>query len=165
MTETAPPNTVLTFPTPASAGAAPKPASSVEKIWGKAVCGHGYAGIPSVLIQGQRRLGINTTQFNIIVQLLDYWREPSRKPFPTKRDLAQRIGVTEKTIQNNIRDLETAGLIRREQRKTAAGDWNSNLYHLDGLVQRVKALEPDFAAEKATRTARETPAGLRKAST
>jgi predicted transcriptional regulator len=139
--------------------------SSTERIWGKAVYSHGYAGIPSILIQAQRRLGINSTQMNIIIQLLDYWHEPSRKPFPTKRELANRIDVTEKTIQNNIRALEKAGLIKREMRKTAAGDWNSNIYHLDGLVEKVQALEPEFAAEKKKRkeirAALQTPTGRR----
>jgi hypothetical protein len=162
MTTTSKPEAaIISFPTTAS-----KKPSSTERIWGKAVYSHGYAGIPSILIQAQRRLGINWMQMNIIVQLLDYWHEPTRRPFPTKRDLAKRIGVTEKTIQNNVRALENAGLILREQRKTAAGDWNSNIYHLDGLVAKVQAMEPDFAAEKKTRkeskAALETPAGLRK---
>jgi predicted transcriptional regulator len=152
---------VISFPKPSG-----RKTSSTEKIWGKAVYGHGYAGIPSILIQAQRRLGINPTQMNIIIQLLDYWHEPSRKPFPTKKALAQRIGVTAKTIQNNIRELEKADLIRREMRKTAAGDWNSNIYHLDGLVQKIQALEPEFAVEKKKRreakAALETPAGLRR---
>ena len=152
---------VIAFPK-----AAGKKESSTERIWGRAVYGHGYAGVPSILIQAQRRLGINPMQMNIIIQLLDYWFEPSRKPFPMKQDLAKRIGVTEKTIQNNIRALEQAGLIRREMRKTAAGDWGSNVYHLDGLVQKVQAMEPEFAAEKKKRkeakAALETPAGLRK---
>lgn len=137
--------------------------SSTEKIWGKAVYSHGYAGIPSILIQAQRRLGINPTQMNIIIQLLDYWFEPSRKPFPSKKDLAERIGVTPKTIQNNIRELEQAGLIKRQIRKTSAGDYNSNIYHLDGLVERVQKLEPEFAEEKrkrkAAKAALETPKG------
>ena len=152
---------VLTFPN----AAARKP-SSTEKIWGKAVCGYGYTGIPSILVEAQRRLGINAIQMNIIFQLLDYWREPARRPFPSKRDLANRIGVSAKTIQNNIRELENAGLIMRELRKTAAGDWNSNIYHLDGLVAKVQALEPAFTAErkrrKAAKLALETPAGLRR---
>lgn len=103
---------------------------------------------------------------NIIIQLLDYWREPSRKPFPTKKELADRLQVTAKTIQNNIRILEDAGLIRREMRRTAAGDWNSNIYHLDGLVEKIQAMEPDFAKAKQkrkdARAAAETPAGRRK---
>jgi len=110
--------------------------SSTQRIWGKAVLSHGYTGIPSILIQGQQRLGINPLQMNIIIQLLDFWRDPGRKPFPTKRQIAARIGVNEKTIQNNIRQLEKAGLILRQQRKTASGDWNSNIYDLSGLVIR-----------------------------
>ena len=126
----------------------------------------GAGPIPSILIQAQQRLGINSMQMNIIVQLLDYFFEPSRKPFPTKRELANRIGVTEKTIQINIRALEKAGLIQREMRKTAAGDWNSNIYHLDGLIAKVQALEPEFAEEKRKRkeakAALETPVGRRQ---
>lgn len=143
MTEPAPTN-VVAFPS----AEAPRKTSSTERIWSKPVMEHGYTGVPSIFIQAQSRLGVNPLQFNIIVQLLDYWRDPGRRPFPKKQDLATRIGVTEKTIQNNIRALEKAGLIRRELRRTAVGDWDSNIYHLDGLVERVRALEPDFAKIK-----------------
>lgn len=150
---------VIEFPKPG------KKASSTERIWGKAVYGHGYAGIPSILIQGQRRIGLNPMQMNICIQLLDYWFDPARKPFPTKKDLAQRIGCTEKTIQNNIRALEKAGLVKRQLRRTAAGDWNSNIYHLDGLVAKVQALEPEFTEEKQQRAALKSqlqkPGGLK----
>ena len=135
-------------------------ASSQERIWGKAVLRHGYTGIPSILIQAQSRLGITPLQMNIVIQLLSYWRDPDRRPFPSKKELAGRIGVTDKTIQNNIRELEEAGLIRRELRRTAAGDWNSNIYHLDGLVKRIQKLEPDFAeagSPAARRNARQSP--------
>jgi len=151
---------IVPFPAPAK-----RAPSSVEKIWGRAVVSHGFAGVPSILIRAQKRIGINSTQLNIIVQLLDYWIEPSRKPFPTKREIASRIGINEKTVQTNIRALEKAGLIRREIRKTASGDFNSNIYHLDGLVARVRALEPDFAKARKerieARAKAETPAGLR----
>ncbi|CAD7721795.1 hypothetical protein LMG31884_33600 [Xanthomonas hydrangeae] len=103
-------------------------------------------------------------QMNICIQLLDYWFEPGRKPYPTKKQLAQRIGCSEKTIQNNIRELEQAGLVRREARRTAAGDWNSNIYDLAGLVAKVQALEPEFAEEKRLTAARKAklvkPGGL-----
>ena len=90
---------------------------------------------------------------NICIQLLDYWFDPERKPFPTKKELAQRIGCTEKTIQNNIRALEEANLVQRQQRRTAAGDWNSNIYDPSRLVAKVQALEPEFAQEKQQRAA------------
>lgn len=127
--------------------------SSTEAIWGKAVATHGYAGVPSVLIRAQGRLGLSPMQFSIVVQLLEYWHEPNRRPFPSKKDLAERMGVSEKAIQLNMAALERANLIRRELRRAPAGDWDSNIYHLDGLVQRVQALEPDFAKERAARKA------------
>ena len=133
---------------------------------GKTVLRHGYAGIPSILIRSQARLGLSPTQMNIIVQLLDYWFEPNRPPFPSKKDLADRIGITAKTVQINIRELETAGYITREMRRTKSGDWNSNIYHLDGLVKKIRKLEPEFteARDKKAAIAKlvETPKGRRK---
>jgi hypothetical protein len=148
MAEPTPAN-IVEFPSPKTA----RKLSSTEAIWGKAVVGHGYAGVPSILIRTQGRLGLSPMQFSIVVQLLEYWRDPERRPFPSKRDLAGRMGVTEKAIQLNMQALEKRGFIRRELRKTAAGDWDSNLYHLDGLVERVRDLEPDFAQEKVAREA------------
>lgn len=148
MTEPAAAN-VLEFPT---AKPVRRP-SSTEMIWGKPVTAHGYAGVPSILIRAQGRLGLSPFQFSLVVQLLEYWHEPGRKPFPSKRDLAERMGVSQKAIQINMAQLEKAKLIQREKRRTAAGDWDSNIYHLDGLVKRVQALEPDFAKERAAKRA------------
>jgi DNA-binding transcriptional regulator YhcF (GntR family) len=135
---------VVPFHRPAAAGTGR--ISSHEAIWGKAVLSHGYTGIPSILIQAQVRLGLNAIKMNIIVQLLDYWRDPGRRPFPSKRELASRIDVTEKTIQNNIRALEKAGLILRVARYTRHGDPDSNIYNLDGLIKRLQdEIEPAFA--------------------
>ena len=131
--------TVVQFPKEAT-----KPVSSTERIWGKQILRHGYTGIPSILIRSQARLGLNALQMNILIQLLDYLIDPGRMPFPTKKDLAKRIGVTDKTIQLNMRKLENAKFLIRETRKTAAGDWNSNIYHLDGLIEKVRMLEPEF---------------------
>jgi hypothetical protein len=154
--------TVVPFPPKADS---PKKVSSTEQIWGKAVMTHGYTAVPVIMVRAQSRLGINATQFNILVQLLEYWRSPERRPFPTKKEIAGRIGLTEKTVQLNIRALEKAGLVRREQRKSAVGDWSSNTYHLDGLISRVRKMEPEFTGERRKKAEErrrvETPKGLR----
>ncbi len=152
---------VIPFPS-ANESAKPHP---FERLWGKAVRSHGFAAVPTIMVRAQRRLGVNPTQFCILVQLLEYWRLPERAPFPTKKQLADRIGLSETAIQQNMRALETAGLVRREQHKTSAGDWGANTYHLDGLVARIQKLEPDFAEEKKKkeeeRRKAETPKGRR----
>ena len=159
------PTNVVSFPAAAPA----KAEASHVQIWSKPVVALGYTALPSVMIQAQRRLGITPLQFNILAQLLDYWREPSRAPFPSKAEIAERIGVKPKTIQTNIRALEKAQLVTREMRKTAAGDWNSNVYHLDGLVARIKTLVPEFETAreernkaKAAHKRAQTPKGQRQ---
>lgn len=138
---------------------------SHEAIWGKPVVRFGYAAVPSILLQGQQRLGLSNTQAMICIHLLDYWHFEDRRPFPSKKDLARRMNVTEKTIQTNIASMEKAGLIKREIRKTASGDYNSNIYHLDGLVRRVRELEPEFnqvrQENKAKREKLQTRGGLK----
>ena len=156
-------DTVVPFPAK-SLEATP---SNFEKIWGKKVRSHGYAAIPTIMIRAQRRLGVNPTQFSLLLQLLDFYWSPDRPPFPSKQQLADRVGIKLSSIKPNMKALETAGLIKRVQNKTAAGDWGPNTYHLDGLIQRIKDLEPDFAKEKQQRlVARkrvETPKGRRSA--
>lgn len=127
--------------------------SSTTKIFGGKVMDHGYTGVPNILVRAQSRIGISTTQFNIIVQLLSYWIDPNRPPFPGKKDLANRIGINPVTIRKNIAALEEAGLIERVQRKTAAGDYGSNTYKLDGLIKKLNSLVPDFDAEREERRA------------
>lgn len=135
--------------------------SSTERIFGADVISHGYTGVPNILVRAQSRLGISTTQFNIIVQLLSYWIDPTRPPFPPKRDLAQRMSITQQTLRINIKALEDKGYISRVQQKTAAGDYGSNIYRLDGLVAKIQELVTDFDEERNerrnSRTQTETP--------
>ncbi|WP_299211278.1 helix-turn-helix domain-containing protein [uncultured Tateyamaria sp.] len=127
--------------------------SSTEKISGPKVLSHGYTAVPNILMRAQSRLGINTTQFNIIVQLLSYWMRPDNPPFRSKKDLANRMGITPATVRINIKALEDAGLIEREQQITAHGDYGSNIYRLNGLVEKLKSLVPDFDDEREERRA------------
>jgi len=127
--------------------------SSTTKIFGTRVMDHGYTAVPNVLVRAQSRIGISTTQFNIVVQLLSYWIDPDRPPFPGKKELANRMGINPVTLRKNIAALEQAGLIEREQRKTSAGDYGSNTYRLDGLIKKLQSLVPDFDAEREERRA------------
>ena len=112
---------------------------------------HGYTGVPNIMVRAQSRLGVNAAQFNLLVQLLSYYMDPLRPPFPTKRQLRERTGLSDATIKKHMKALEQAGYIRREQQTTQAGDFGSNIYHLDGLVKKLKALAPDFDKERAER--------------
>lgn len=140
-------------PAPQAMPRSKKTASSTTRIFGTKVMEHGYTALPNILLRSQAALEISTTQFNIIAQLLSYWIDPARPPYPSKRELAKRMGITPDTLRINIAKLEDMGLIRREQRQTSSGDYSSNTYHLDGLVAKLKRLEPRFEKERQERLA------------
>lgn len=41
-------------------------------------------------------------------------------------------------------------LIKREQRKAASGDWSSNIFRLEGQIEQIRKIEPDFAKARET---------------
>ena len=135
--------------------------SSTERIFGGDVMHHGYTAVPNIMVRAQSRLGLNPAQFNILVQLLSYYMDPARPPFPTKRELRDRTGLSDATMKKHLKALEQADFIRREQQVTNAGDFGSNIYHLDGLIGKLKKLVPDFDKEreerKESRRKSETP--------
>ena len=160
----APPSPTAGWPVPPApiAAVSPMPTASIiqlaatakkvdtrkasEKKYGKPVMDLGFCIVPSLLMWAQARLGINTVQFNIIMQLADFWWDPDRKPYPAKKLLSDRIGMSERQIQRQIAELEAAGLVTRIGRTRPGRGKTSNEYDLGGLVARLKELEPEFTA-------------------
>ena len=123
----------------------PQPASrESEKKWGKPVMKLGFTVLPSLLFRAQRRLGLNPTQLDVLVQLADYWWDEARKPYPSKQALGERLGLSPRQIQRYIAELEQAGLVTRIERTAPHRGKLSNSYDLSGLVKRLKDLEPEF---------------------
>ena len=143
----------------------PKATKASQRKWGAAVIKLGFCVIPSLLVRAQRRLALSPTQLAVLIQLSDYWWDASRKPFPSKKTLADRLGLSPRQVQRHIADLEEMGYVRRIQRTAAHGGKLSNEYDLSGLVERLKELEPDFRqVEEENKLRRRTVArpGLRR---
>lgn len=119
-----------------------------EEKWGSDVMGLGYAILPSLLFQAQKRLGLSGMQLAVLIQLADFWWQPDNKPHPGKQRLANRLGVTERTIQRNIAALEQAGYVERKARYGQSGGRKTNIYDLSGLVRKLKELAPEFKEAK-----------------
>lgn len=126
-----------------------------EQKWGKNVMNLGFCIVPSLLLRAQQRLGLNPTQLAVLLQLCDHWWDAERKPYPSKKLLAERLGLSPRQVQRHVADLECNGLVARIPREGAHGGKLSNIYDLSGLVDRLKGLEPDFRnVEERVRTER-----------
>lgn len=125
---------------------APEKARESEKKWGAKVMALGFCVVPSLLLRAQRRLGLNPTELAVLMQLCDFWWESSRKPYPGKKLLGERLSLSPRQVQRYMKRLETARLVKRVERRAAHGGKQTNSYDLAGLVERLKELEPDFRA-------------------
>jgi predicted transcriptional regulator len=131
-----------------------------EKKFGKPVMDLGFCIIPSLLIQAQARLGLEAQQMNILLHLLDMWWDKESKPFPTKEKIAERMGVSTKTVQRHMAAMESAGLVQRVARTRPGRGRTSNEYDLTGLVKKLQAIEPDFAKARSASIAQKRNATL-----
>lgn len=105
-----------------------------RKKWGAAVESAGFTQIPNVLIHGPKGLGINTTQFAILVLLLSYeWNTKESRSSPAKERLAESLGLTSDAVRKNIQALEKKGYVTRVYRKGENGRNQSNVYEFSGL--------------------------------
>src|SRR3546814_11102637 len=77
------------------------------------------------------------------MQRADIWWEKEHRPWPKKQLLAERMDMSERQIQRQIAELESAGLIQRVERTRPWRGKTSNEYDLSGLVKKLKALEQD----------------------
>ncbi|QPZ92319.1 helix-turn-helix domain-containing protein [Thioclava electrotropha] len=116
----------------------------LDQKWGKETMEANYTVLPSALLRGQARLGINATELAVLVHLIDHWWKADEMPWPSKRTLADRLRVGEKTIQRAIAHLEEEGLIKRTPRfSKKTGARTSNEYDLKPLVERLKPIAQD----------------------
>ncbi|MBF0752622.1 MULTISPECIES: helix-turn-helix domain-containing protein [unclassified Pasteurella] len=108
---------------------------SLEKKWGEANLDDGWAAIPIGLLKKQSELAISPLGLNIIINLLSYWWYRDRAPYPSQETLANRIGVSKRSIQREIKNLTRLGII--DKSSTARSDKKykgRNVYELEKLV-------------------------------
>ncbi len=115
-----------------------------EKKWGKTLMSSGWTAFPSIILEKQHALGLTAMDINIILYLSTHWWEAERKPYPSKKTIAQALGVTPRTIQKRIAALEQLGFVTRQYRPHKIKGNDTNIYDFSGLIE---ASTP-FAQEK-----------------
>jgi len=127
---------------------------TLTRKWGKTTMDANYTVLPSALVRGQERLGINANEFAVLVHLLDHWWEAEKMPFPTKKTIAARLQVSDKTVQRALVQLEAGGLLKRNARyNPKTNGRTSNEYDLSPLVAKLTEISRDMIS--ASKTARE----------
>jgi DNA-binding MarR family transcriptional regulator len=122
-----------------------KTKGKVDDKWSPKVMKFGFTVLPNLLLQAQAKLKISPVQFNVLVQLFHHWWDADKYPFLSKETIATRIGKSPRQVQRYITELEKKGLVARQARFNGRKAQTSNIYSFEGLITKLKALEPEFA--------------------
>lgn len=138
----------------------------IQDKWGEALNG-GFVVIPSALLRYQYELKIDCNEMVVLLNLLMSWWKSDDLPYPRPTTLANRMGVSARTVQRQIQSLEGKGLIKRIWVDGAKPDQRTSArYDLSGIVTKLKELGRDahparklIAATQESRTSHEGVTG------
>lgn len=133
----------------AAAGAPKKDSRKlIEARWGRELTSVGWVALPTIILEKQRALGLDPLDLNILLQIAKYWWEPGNLPHPSKRTLADAIGVDPRTVQRRIAALANLGFITRRMRKGPKGNLSSS-YDLRGLIEKATPFALEASQQRA----------------
>ncbi len=101
MTDHIPPMTDTATPSEETTSSPARESEKVLRIKWRTSLDMGWTVIPSALLRGLPRLHLGATDLATLICLIDYWWAPESAPWPSKRALAERLGVSQKTIQRS----------------------------------------------------------------
>lgn len=108
--------------------------------WGDAL-GGGFVLVPNVLLQHQRALKLDCEETVLLANLLLHWRTDDVPPFPRSETLAQRTGLSRRTVQRRLKQLEEKGFLRRFPGEIQDLDQRALTYYdMQGVVEKLKPL-------------------------
>ena len=134
-----------------------------ERKWSKALMSAGFTVVPAVILDRQDSIGLTPVEMNVLMQLANYWWQADNLPHPSKRAIAKRMGVSEKTVQRAIKRLEAAKFIERRYRHNPVTRGQlTNFYDFSGLITAAKPYAKEETDRREARRAEETTRGNRK---
>lgn len=127
-----------------------------ETKWGSAVSSgrNGYQLLPDVLLRGQTRLGLDSTDMVVLLNILMHWweREPDKLPHPRAVTIAKRIGASTRTVERHIDRLAKKGLVKWQAPEARNDGPNIRRFNLQGLVAKLQALAEESELQESEKT-------------
>lgn len=138
--------------------------SNVQERWKSDALSLGFTAIPTVLffLQGEKKL--NSIAFNTLLNLLIHWWDKNEWPHPSMESLAIRMGVSVRTVQRAINDLEKANLLDKKPTLRTNREYGGrNIYDLSKLVNYLNIMGPSVAVRVKDAKKKKQPTVVRHA--
>lgn len=126
---------------PLVAGSDPKEGSTstlASAKWRSALSA-GFQLVPNVLVRAQSKLGLDPLDVVIILNITMHWWRPGELPYPQPKVIANRVGVSTRTVERRLEHLEQRGLIARLAAEKSPDKLVRRRIDLSGLVSKLEA--------------------------
>ena len=109
-----------------------------EAKWTRPLINAGFMIMPDVFLEHQQDFKLDAIDMNIIFHLARYWWSANNLPHPSKKTIAERMGIDASTVRRRIARMEKAGLIKRNARFGSDQRREANDYDFRGLINKAK---------------------------
>jgi DNA-binding transcriptional ArsR family regulator len=133
-----------------------------ERKWTRHLLSAGFMMLPTIILHRQRDLGLNPVDVNILLQLISHWWRKDNLPHPSKRTIADRLGIDPSTVRRHIAAMEKRRLITRVERQNTDSGRQSNYYDLRGLVRAARPYADEVLKARKAKGRKGSPAAERK---
>ncbi|WP_181953240.1 helix-turn-helix domain-containing protein [Achromobacter kerstersii] len=125
-----------------------KKPSPLQEKWGEEILELGFVLVPTLLLRKQKDLGLESTELVVLLNLLSTWWVPERNPFPRTATIAQRMHVTQRTVQRCLKTLEDKGFIAKNRVRTGTPEEmrTQTSYEMSGTVRKLAAAKAGVVA-------------------
>jgi hypothetical protein len=122
-----------------------------EEKWTATLMAAGWTVIPTIILERQQALGLDAVDVNIILHLARHWWYSDQPPYPTKKTIAECMGIDESTVRRRIAAMEKEGIIKRKARFDPKYGQRANEYLFGGLIEGAKPFAEEKIAERKQR--------------
>lgn len=81
--------------------------------WSEDALSMGWVSFPSSLLFLQKSFGLSSNGLNVLLHLIMHWWNPNDDPYPSQETIAKRMGVSKRTVQRAMHELEENGLVEK----------------------------------------------------
>lgn len=118
------------------------------KKWGPTIWDYGWTAVPNALLEGQRRLGISDAGLVVLLYLLKHWWTQESRAFPSQETIANASGKSRRSVQRALQNISKV-TEKRRRRKTSTGNFQTNEYSFEALIEALEPIARDFAEVRA----------------
>lgn len=115
--------------------------------WGPTIWSYGWTAVPNALLEGQRRLGISDSGLAVLLYLLKHWWTADSRAFAAQATIASASGKSTRTVQRALKNISKL-VDTTPRRKDGTGNFQSNEYTFQPLIDALEPLARDFAQQR-----------------